>query len=83
MGLSVTDVDLVIYQGRWFSEELNDRGVRFTPWVNIDEWEFIGMIEQIEKGAKYQVRILKQVAIQGYGVIETLSVPDIKINPGL
>lgn len=83
MGLSVSDVELVTYQGRWFSDDINQYGVRLTPWVDIDQWEYLSMLEQIKKGAKYQVRILKQIDIQGYGVEFYCANPDITVNPGL
>lgn len=75
--------DLCVYQGRWFSDDLTPDGVRFSQWKNIDEWEYLSMLEHIKQGAKYQVRILKQIDIQGYGVDETYEVPEISVNPGL
>lgn len=83
MGLSVTDVELCVYEGRWFSDEINEYGVRFTPWVRIDQWEYLSMLEHIKQGAKYQVRILKQIDVRGYGVDFTYQNPDITVNPGL
>jgi len=83
LGLSVSDVELVTYQGRWFSEDINQYGVRLTPWVDIDQWEYLEMLEQIKKGAMYQVRILKQIDIRGYGVDYTYNNPNITVNPGL
>ena len=41
------------------------------------------LLEEIKKGAKYQVRILKQIDVRGYGVDYTYENPDITVNPGL
>ena len=51
----------------------------------IPEWEYITMLEKIKEGYKYQVRILKQIHIEGFGVDEnTDRNPSIwYINPGL
>jgi hypothetical protein len=83
LGLSVSDVELCVYQGRWFSDEINEYGVRFTPWVDIDQWEYLSMLEQIEQGKKYQVRILKQIDIRGFAVKDPKEHPDVLVNPGI
>ena len=56
------------------------------PWLGA--WscvEYKDMIDHIKKGAKYQVRILKQIHIEGYGVdSDTERNPGIwMVNPGL
>lgn len=75
--------DLVVFQGRWFSPELNELGIRWTPWKTIEEWEYIAMKEHIHEGSNYQVRILKQIHIEGYGVNFNYEHPEISVNPGL
>lgn len=84
MGFEVPDI--AIFQGRWFCEdEVAFNYIRWSPWKNIQEWEYKEMIHHIRKGAKYQVRILKQVHIEGFGVTDdTERNPGIwMINPGL
>jgi hypothetical protein len=83
MGFEVPDI--AIFQGRWFIEDEDTPNyVRWSRWKNIPEWEYMEMIEHIKEGAKYQVRILKQVHIEGFGVTDdTERNPGIWINPGL
>lgn len=83
MGLEVPDY--VIYQGRWFCEdEVTVNYVRWSEWKNIHEWEYKEMLDHIAKGSKYQVRILKQIHIQGFGVEEGCDInPEVWINPGI
>ena len=78
--------ELVIYQGRWFDDsEVHDTNVRWSPWKNITEWEYVDMKHHIGLGAKYQIRILHQRHIEGFGVDEDEKHPDIiiNVNPGL
>ena len=81
MGYEVPD--LVVYQGRWFTDELNEYGVRWSPWKIIEEWEYLIMKDHIDNGVKYQIRILKQIHIQGFGVDYYNEHPEIELNPGL
>lgn len=77
--------ELVVYQGRWFDDsEIHDTNVRWSHWKNISPWEYVEMIEHIKEGAKYQVRILHQRHIEGFGVEDKDIHPEIEIvNPGL
>lgn len=81
MGYQVPD--LVVYQVRWFSDELNSSGVRWTHWKNVEEWEYLSALEAIKNGNKYQVRILKQIHIEGFGVKDLDHYPDVYVNPGI
>ena len=75
--------DLVVYQARWFADYLTQEGVRWTPWKTIQEWEFLEVMERIKAGERYQVRILRQEWIEGYGVDYLMEHPEITVNPGL
>ena len=83
MGFEVPDY--VIYQGRWWCEDEDTANyVRWSPWKNIAEWEYKELLDHIKRGAMYQVRILKQIHIEGYGVSEDEDRnPGIWVNPGL
>ena len=76
--------DLVVFQGRWYdNSEVHDTNIRWTPWVNIQEWEYIEMVDHIKRGSLYQVRILKQIHIDGFGVDICVQDPYVHINPGM
>ena len=85
--MGVQHFDYAIYQGRWFDDsETHETYVRWSPWTTIDEWEYQTMLEEIDKGAKYQVRILSQIYIKGFGIDPDkvdLYCPRANINPGL
>jgi hypothetical protein len=51
--------------------------------VNIQEWEYIEMVDHIKRGSLYQVRILKQIHIDGFGVDICVQDPYVHINPGM
>ena len=75
--------DYCIFQGRWYDDDpTHVTYVRWSPWKNIEEWEYKELLEHIERGEKYQVRILKQVSIKGFGVDREDPNPQIYINPG-
>ena len=75
--------DYCIFQGRWFDDDPKHvTCVRWSPWKNIEEWEYKELLSHIEQGKKYQVRILKQVSIKGFGVDKEDPNPKIYINPG-
>lgn len=84
--MGVEHFDYAIYQGRWFDEsESTTTGVRWSTWKTISEWEYAEMLVRIDQGAKYQVRILSQIYIKGYGIDPDkmeLYCPE-AINPGL
>lgn len=76
-----------IFQGRWYDDDpTHTTYVRWSPWKNIEEWEYKEMLDHIKKGRKYQVRILKQISISGYGVTDDINSeeynPHVWINPG-
>lgn len=84
MGFEVPDY--CIFQGRWWAEDEDTPNyVRWSPWIVIQEWEYKDMLDHIKKGAKYQVRILKQIHVEGYGIdADTDRNPGIwLVNPGL
>lgn len=85
--MGVEHFDYAIYQGRWFDDsDPHPTYIRWTPWKTIEEWEYVEMLDHIDKGAKYQVRILSQVYIKGYGIDPDkidLYCPRAQINPGL
>jgi hypothetical protein len=75
--------DLVVYQGRWFDDsEVHETNVRWSEWKIIQDWEYIEMLKHINNGAKYQVRILRQVIVRGFGVTDEEPVPNVYVNPG-
>ena len=81
MGYEVPDY--CIFQGRWFDDsETHETYIRWTPWKNIEEWEYKQLLDLIRKGEKYQVRILKQISISGFGVKDEHPNPEVYINPG-
>lgn len=85
MGYEVPDY--CIFQGRWYDDsDTHTTYVRWTPWKNIEEWEYKQIKDLIEKGEKYQIRILKQISIKGFGISEKIDSeeynPTITINPG-
>lgn len=81
MGYEVPD--LVIYQVRWFdSSEYSVTYCRWTPWKNVEDWEYKDALAYIERGYKYQVRILKQISIKGFGINESDEPIEIEVNPG-
>ena len=75
--------ELCVLQARWFSDTLTPEGVRWTQWKTVPEWEFQEIRERIKTGEKYQVRVLHQRWIEGYGVDFMSQHPEITINPGL
>jgi hypothetical protein len=77
--------DYVIYQGRWYAEDEDTPNyIRWGPWKNVSEWEYLELLDHIKKGAKYQVRILKQIHIEGFGVTDDMEQnPGLWVNPGL
>lgn len=76
--------ELVVLQGRWYDDSaVHDTNIRWSPWMTIHEWEFQTMRERIKEGAKYQIRILHQSHIEGFGVTEMDEHPEITVNPGL
>lgn len=76
--------DLVVYQGRWFDDsEVHETNVRWSPWTIIQDWEYKQMLSLIADGKKYQVRILRQISILGFGVDREDMMPEVSINPGL
>ena len=85
--MGVEHFDYAIYQGRWFDDsEVHETYVRWSPWTTIEEWEYAAMLDEIKKGAKYQVRILSQIHITGFGIDDKLNdlyCPKPLINPGL
>ena len=75
--------DLVVYQGRWFDDsEIHETNVRWSEWTIINEWEYIQMLNHIKNGSKYQVRILRQVHIIGFGITNEEPNPEVYVNPG-
>lgn len=77
--------DYCIFQGRWWAEDEDTPNyVRWSPWIIIQEWEYMAMLEKIKEGSKYQVRILKQIHVEGYGIdADTDRNPGIwLVNPG-
>lgn len=82
MGYQVPD--LCIYQVRWFDDcEVHQTNIRWTHWKTVEEWEYLSAIEAIKSGYKYQVRILKQIHIEGYCVKDEDHYPDVYVNPGI
>jgi hypothetical protein len=85
--MGVENFDYAIYQGRWFDDsETHSTYIRWTPWKTIEEWEYAEMLKHIDNGAKYQIRILSQIYIKGYGIDPDkidLYCPRAQINPGL
>lgn len=85
--MGVEHFDYAIYQGRWFDDaETHETYIRWSPWTTIEEWEYKAMLDEIDKGAKYQVRILSQIYIAGFGIdpkLNDLYCPKPLINPGL
>ena len=75
--------DLCVYQARWFAEILTPDGVRWTHWKTVPEWEYLELKERIKSGERYQIRILHQRHIEGYGVSFLDEHPEITVNPGL
>jgi hypothetical protein len=76
--------ELVVLQGRWFDDSItHDTNVRWSPWKIITEWEYLEMKEAIKNGYKYQIRILHQQHIEGFGVDDRNKHPEITVNPGL
>ena len=76
--------ELVVLQGRWYDDsEVHDTNVRWSPWMTIHEWEYLEMLNHIREGAKYQVRVLHQSHIEGFGVSDSDRHPEIQVNPGL
>jgi hypothetical protein len=85
MGYEVPDY--CIFQVRWFDDNPDHLTyVRWTPWKNVEEWEYKDALRLIEMGENYQARILKQISIKGFGVTPDIDSeeynPSVWINPG-
>jgi translation initiation factor 2 alpha subunit (eIF-2alpha) len=56
-----------IYQYRWY-DDYYDRWA--TDWREVSSSEINEIREYIKSGKKYQIRILEQVSVEGWGLID-------------
>ena len=58
MGFEVPDY--CIFQGRWWAEDEDTPNyVRWSPWINIPEWEYKEMLDHIRKGSGLRLKGLE------------------------